>query len=150
KRHSIPSPEYMVLQGVDKIMAYLRADSTHYPLVMKADGLAGGKGVSFIESAEEGAENISKMQERGVLPADAGSVKVVIEEYLKGTEVSAMAFTDGRTVQMMPPACDYKRLQDGEQGPMTGGMGAYAPTRLVSTGMWTRIERDIITKAVHG
>jgi phosphoribosylamine--glycine ligase len=150
KRHGIPSPDYVVLEGADKIAEHLRAESTTYPLIMKADGLAGGKGVSLIESAEDGVETISKMQERDVLPTDNASVKVVLEEYLRGTEVSAMAFTDGRKISMMPPVCDYKRLLDNDEGPLTGGMGAYTPTGAISPAMWNRIERDIIGKAVRG
>jgi phosphoribosylamine--glycine ligase len=90
------------------------------------------------------------MRESGALPLEDAEVTVVLEEYLRGTEVSALAFTDGERVSMMPPACDYKRLRDADQGPMTGGMGAYAPTGLVTPEMWQLIEKEVIQRAVDG
>ncbi len=150
KRHDIPSPEYVVVEGVEAALEKLRAADTTYPLVMKADGLAGGKGAAVVRNADEAEEAISTMQEIGALPPDKSSAKVVFEEYLEGIEVSALAFSDGRNVAIMPPVCDYKRLLDGDQGPFTGGMGAYTPTKLVTPELWAQVERDILGKAVTG
>jgi len=91
-----------------------------------------------------------KMTGAGVLPVDKDAGVVVVEEFLRGTEVSAMAFTDGVHVEMMPPACDYKYLLDGDRGPMTGGMGAYSPSKCVTPELWHKVEQDIIQKAVDG
>lgn len=150
QRHGIPSPSYSVVQGLDNILAALRDPSTKYPLVMKADGLAAGKGAAIIQDALEGAEAITQMQAAGALAAEDAAKKVVLEEYLEGFEVSALAFTDGERVVMMPPACDYKRLLDGDTGPMTGGMGAYTPTSRVTPDLWQQIERDVLLRAVRG
>lgn len=149
-RQGIPSPQYRVAQGLDGISAILNDPDTKYPLVLKADGLAGGKGAAIARDAREAGEAIAQMQGAGALPADDAAKKVVIEEYLEGFEVSALAFTDGERVEMMPPACDYKRLLDGDEGPMTGGMGAYTPTSRVTPDLWAQVEADILKKAVQG
>ena len=149
-RHGIPSPQYRVVQGLDGITEALNGPETRYPLVLKADGLAAGKGAAIVNDAEEAGEAIAQMQGAGALPMDDASKKVVLEEYLEGFEVSALAFTDGERVEMMPPSCDYKRLLDGDQGPMTGGMGAYTPTALVTPELWAQVARDILQKAVAG
>ena len=103
-----------------------------------------------MQSADEAEAELANMLASGALPQDLETVTVVLEEYLEGPEVSAQAFSDGQNIVMMPPACDYKRLLDGDAGPMTGGMGAYSPTRLVTPELWAQIERDILTKAVAG
>ncbi|HZP26730.1 MAG TPA: phosphoribosylamine--glycine ligase [Dehalococcoidia bacterium] len=95
------------------------------PPVVKADGLAGGKGAFVCDSKDEALKALSQMMEERVFGEAGGTV--VIEERLSGREVSAHAFTDGVTVRPMPFACDYKRVYDGDQGPNTGGMGAYSP-----------------------
>lgn len=150
KRHNIPSPSYEVIEGLEAIQAELRSSETTYPLVMKADGLAGGKGAEVVKDAEAAEDALARMRANGVLPEGDSSIKVVLEEYLEGFEVSALAFTDGRNVAMMPPVCDYKRLLDGDGGPLTGGMGAYTPTKRITPKLWEQIERDILTKAVNG
>lgn len=149
-RHGIPAPQYQVVEGLDSISEVLRAPETKYPLVIKADGLAGGKGAAIVHDPMEGAEAITQMQGTGALPMEDAAKKVVIEEYLEGFEVSALAFTDGERVAMMPPSCDYKRLLDGDNGPMTGGMGAYTPTSRVTPELWEQVENDILRKAVAG
>jgi phosphoribosylamine--glycine ligase len=149
KRHKIPSPEYSVVQGKNEILEVLGDPKTRYPLVMKADGLAAGKGAEILRDAEHGADVLNKMQQRHALPADDSAIKVVLEEFLEGVEVSALAFSDGRDVAMMPPSCDYKRLLDGDEGPFTGGMGAYSPTRFVTQELWAHIEEHIMRKTVR-
>jgi phosphoribosylamine--glycine ligase len=149
-RYNIPSPRYKIVRGMPALLAELKSPELGWPLMIKADGLAAGKGVSLCRDPMEAEEDITRMRESGALPLDDAEVTVVLEGYLEGTEVSALAFTDGERVSMMPPACDYKRLQDGDLGPMTGGMGSYAPTALVTPEMWHMIERDVMQRAVDG
>jgi phosphoribosylamine--glycine ligase len=149
-RHDIPAPQYRVVEGLDSITEALRDRETKYPLVLKADGLAGGKGAAIVYDVMDAGEAIAQMQGSGALPQDDAAKKVVLEEYLEGFEVSALAFTDGERVEMMPPSCDYKRLLDGDSGPMTGGMGAYTPTSLITPELWAQVEADILRKAVEG
>jgi phosphoribosylamine--glycine ligase len=150
ERHDIPSPGYKWLKGRDNIAAYLTSENTKWPVVIKADGLAAGKGAVVCADMLDVHSALIKMTSAGVLPIDEDEAVVVVEEFLRGTEVSAMAFTDGEHVEMMLPACDYKYLLDGDRGPMTGGMGAYAPTGSITTEVMTVIERDIIQKTVDG
>lgn len=149
-RHNIPSPQYQVIEGLDDLRRKLASPDTTYPLVVKADGLAAGKGAAVVRSADEAEDAVNEMVASGILVGDDPSMKVVLEEYLEGVEVSALAFTDGTRVAMMPPACDYKRLLDGDDGPITGGMGAYSPTRYVSPELWASVETGIMLKAVRG
>ncbi len=149
KRHGIPSPTYEVVEGLETALAKLRSPDTKYPLVLKADNLAAGKGAAVVNDANEAEDAITRMQEMGALPTEASAVKVVLEEFLRGFEVSALAFTDGSRVAMMPPTCDYSRLFDGDQGPLTGGIGSYTPTSHVTPELWAQVERDILDKAVE-
>ncbi len=132
------------------VLAELRASELGWPLVVKADGLAAGKGAAVCEDALDGEEAIVRMREAGALSLEDAEVTVVLEEFLSGVEVSALAFTDGIRVAMMPPSCDHKRLNDGDKGPMTGGMGAYAPTNRVTPELWQAIEREVIQRVVDG
>jgi phosphoribosylamine---glycine ligase len=150
RKHGIPTARYEVVQGMSAIREKLNSLDRFYPVVVKADGLAAGKGTEVIRSRQEVEDALTRLISAGALPADSDEAKVVIEEYLKGIEVSALAFVDGRNVVMMPPACDYKRLLDGDQGPVTGGMGAYTPTKYVTPELWARVEKEIMLKAVKG
>ncbi|HKP52409.1 MAG TPA: phosphoribosylamine--glycine ligase [Chloroflexia bacterium] len=150
QRHDIPSPHYMIIEGVEALRQKLSAPDTTYPLVVKADGLAAGKGAAVVRSVEDAEDVVNEMIVHGILDPNDAAAKVVIEEYLEGMEVSALAFTDGTHVAMMPPSCDYKRLLDDDAGPLTGGMGAYSPTRFVTPEFWTSIEQDVMLKVVAG
>jgi phosphoribosylamine--glycine ligase len=150
ERHGIPSPEYLVINGMEPLLEHLRSADTEYPLVIKADGLAAGKGAVVVEDAMDAEEALTRMRVSGALPASDAEVVVVIEEFLKGFEVSALAFTDGTNIAMMPPACDYKRLLDDDRGPLTGGMGAYTPTGHVTEELWSQVEHDILRPAIDG
>ena len=121
---------------------------TPLPVVIKADGLAAGKGVVIAESRVEAEQAVRSMMGDGSF-GDAGS-RVLIEEYLTGMEVSFLAITDGRTVMPLVPACDYKRAHDGDRGPNTGGMGAYTPPAVMTSEWndWTM--RHVITPVVEG
>jgi phosphoribosylamine--glycine ligase len=150
QRHDIPSPHYLVIEGVEALRQKLSAPDTAYPLVVKADGLAAGKGAAVVRSADDAEDAVNEMIVSGILGPNDLTAKAVIEEYLEGVEVSALAFTDGTHVSMMPPSCDYKRLLDDDEGPLTGGMGAYSPTSYVTPEQWASIERDIMLKTVKG
>lgn len=131
----LPAMEYVVTHPVDE-------------LVIKADGLAQGKGV-FLPRGESDAEGIL----RALLERDAlGSAghRVIIENRLLGPEVSVMAFCDGHTLASMPGVCDYKRLYDQDRGPNTGGMGAIAPTPALTPALSRRIEQEILLPVLHG
>ena len=152
QRHNIPSPQYKVLHGLEEVIRTLHSAETTYPLVLKADGLAAGKGAAVVQNVDEAEGAITQMQASEALTKDGEGVTVVLEEYLEGIEVSALAFTDGISLEMMPPACDYKRLADGDNGPLTGGMGAYSPPGpgIVPSELWTQVEQGIMLPVVKG
>ncbi len=147
-RHNIPAPAYRVTRTAEELGTYLAAAS--FPVVLKADGLAGGKGAVVAHTFAEAREALLAMEQAGILGEGAGRETVVCEEYLTGREVSALAFTDGKVVVPMPSACDYKRLLDGNQGPMTGGMGGYSPAPWVTEDEWADIAATILWPAVAG
>lgn len=117
-------------------------DTHPEPLVVKASGLAGGKGAIVCTTRREATQAVRAMLERREFGA-AGQT-VVIEAYLEGEEISVMALTDGRDLELLPVAQDHKRLLEGDQGPNTGGMGAYSPVALASPGLLERVKRDIL------
>lgn len=123
KKYGIPTARYEVFDDMAAALAYL-ADAP-LPAVIKADGLALGKGVVIAETREEAAAAVRRMMEERVF-GDSGR-RVVIEEFLRGPEVSVLAFTDGKTVLPMVSSMDHKRALDGDRGPNTGGMGTVAP-----------------------
>ncbi len=116
------------------------------PIVVKADGLAAGKGVTVANSIPQALEALASMMESKAFGA-AGD-KVVVEECLSGKEMSAFAFTDGNTVVSMVAACDYKPVYDGDQGPNTGGMGSYSPPRFMSPTLAKVVKETIMESAV--
>ena len=122
-RYGIPTADYRVFTEVDEALAYLTDAS--YPIVVKADGLALGKGVVIAQTEEEAALAVTEMLS-GERFGQAGK-RVVIEEFLTGPEVTVLAFTDGKTLVPMISSMDHKRIFDGDQGPNTGGMGVIAP-----------------------
>ncbi len=123
KRHGIPTAAFGTFDSFDQAAAFIRAQQR--PLVVKADGLAAGKGAVVTTSTDEALAALEEMMVRGAF-GDAGR-RVVVEERLQGPEVTAHAFTDGRGVVSMPLSCDHKPVFDGDRGPNTGGMGAYSP-----------------------
>ncbi len=145
-RHDIPTARYKTVTDFTAACEHLR--SVDYPVVIKASGLAAGKGVILPESTEQAIAALRRiMVEREF--GEAGA-EVVIEERLEGEEVSLLAFTDGKTVRPMPPARDHKRLHDGNAGPNTGGMGAYAPAPLCPPAMVEELTRTILQPTVDG
>lgn len=146
----IPTADYAIFDEYDAAHSFLiERQRTHPgPVVIKADGLAAGKGVSVCTSLDEGVAALRRiMVERAFGPA--GDC-VIIEECLSGPELSILAFTDGRTLLTMPPARDHKRAYDGDAGPNTGGMGAYAPAPDVDVALVTLIERTVMQPTIDG
>jgi phosphoribosylamine--glycine ligase len=145
-RHHIPTARYAAFRNCEDAMQYV--GSVDYPLVIKASGLAAGKGVILPETFDEARASLKSILVDQVF-GEAGN-EVVIEERLIGQEVSLMAFTDGTTVLPMLPAQDHKRLLDGDEGPNTGGMGAYAPAPIFTTDLMNEAVDLILRPAVDG
>lgn len=145
-RHHIPTARYATFTQVDEAIRYLEA--IDYPIVIKASGLAAGKGVILPETDDEARSTLEDILTKKVF-GDAG-MEVVVEERMTGQEVSLMAFTDGMTVVPMVPAQDHKRLLDGDNGPNTGGMGAYAPTPVFTDAMLQETMAKVLQPAVDG
>ncbi|MGG1876463.1 phosphoribosylamine--glycine ligase [Paenibacillus cisolokensis] len=136
-KYSIPTAAYQKFDNYDDALAYLRLQKA--PIVIKADGLAAGKGVTVARTMEEAEEALHNMMQSKVF-GEAGS-RVVIEEFLEGQEMSILAFVDGETVKPMSAAQDHKPVYDGDKGPNTGGMGTYSPL--------PHIDPSIIEEAVE-
>lgn len=124
KNYNIPTAAYHVFENPDEAIAYL--DKCDYPTVIKADGLALGKGVIIAQDKAQAIKAVKDIMEDQIFGA-SGS-KIVIEQFLRGREVSVLAFTDGKTLVPMPSAQDHKKVFDDDLGPNTGGMGAYSPS----------------------
>lgn len=125
QKYNIPTAGYAVFESSDEAIAYIRAQGA--PIVVKADGLALGKGVTVAMSEQEAIDAVRDAIDGGAF-GGAGA-RVVIEEFLTGPEVSVLAFVDGKTLKTMPSAQDHKRAYDHDEGPNTGGMGAFSPSR---------------------
>ncbi|MDO8637316.1 MAG: phosphoribosylamine--glycine ligase, partial [Dehalococcoidia bacterium] len=123
QKYGIPCAKSLAFSDYNQAKDYVKQQTP--PIVVKANGLAAGKGVVVADSIPQALEALASIMESKTLGA-AGD-KVIIEEYLSGKEMSAFAFTDGKTVIPMVSACDYKRIYDGDRGPNTGGMGSYSP-----------------------
>jgi phosphoribosylamine--glycine ligase len=146
-RHAdVPTADYRVFRDARAAITFLKErDDT--PVVVKADGLAAGKGVVVCDNRAEAltaVERIAVQKEFG----DAGN-QLIIEERLHGQEASVLALTDGHTLLTMPPCQDHKRAYDGDTGPNTGGMGAYCPTPLVTDQLLQRVEEKILVPTIH-
>lgn len=138
KKYGIPTAKYETFSDYESAKAYV--DTCDIPVVLKADGLALGKGVLICKTREEAQEGIKEM----MLDKKFGSAgnKVVVEEFLEGPEVSALAFTDGKTIKPMITSCDHKRAFDGDEGLNTGGMGTFAPAPFYGE----RTEKEVMEK----
>ena len=154
KRHGIPTAEYETFTDAAAAHAYI--DEKGAPIVIKADGLAAGKGVVVAMSLDEAHEAIDFMlapdpsfNPLGVTH-NAGGARVVIEEFLQGEEASFIVMCDGKNVAVMATSQDHKRLLNGDQGPNTGGMGAYSPAPVVTPEVHGRAMREIILPTIKG
>src|SRR5436305_1020548 len=150
QRHGIPTAEYETF--TDPAEAHKYIDRKGAPIVIKADGLAAGKGVVVAMSAAEAHEAIDFMlldNKLGVAHNEGGA-RVVIEEFLQGEEASFIVLCDGKNVTALATSQDHKRLLDGDQGPNTGGMGAYSPAPVVTPAIHARAMREIILPTIRG
>ena len=145
-RHQIPTAGYETFSSVADACAYVK--KTGAPIVIKADGLAAGKGVVVAKTVQEAYQAITMMLSGNKL-GDVGA-RVVIEEFLEGEEASFIVMVDGRHVLPLATSQDHKRLLDGDQGPNTGGMGAYSPAPAVTPELHARVLREIIAPVVQG
>jgi phosphoribosylamine--glycine ligase/phosphoribosylaminoimidazole synthetase len=141
-RHGLPSPRNATFAGASAAAeAKAWADKQTFPVVVKADGLASGKGVVIPENKTDRDEAIDRLAAAG---------PILLEERLTGPEVSLLVFTDGKSVAAMPPAQDHKRIFEGDRGPNTGGMGAYAPTKICPQEMVEEILATIVRPTIDG
>ena len=146
KRHGIPTAFYEVHTDLDAALAYLREKGA--PIVVKADGLAAGKGVIVAMTLAEAEAAVRDMLSGNAF-GDAGA-RVVIEEFLDGEEASFISMVDGTTALPMATSQDHKRVFDGDTGPNTGGMGAYSPAPVVTPDVHARIMREVVEPTVQG
>ena len=145
-RHRIPTAFYSVFTQVEPALAYVRDKGA--PIVVKADGLAAGKGVIVAMSLEEAEDAVRDMLSGNAF-GDAGA-RVVIEEFLEGEEASFISMVDGRTALPMATSQDHKRVGDGDTGPNTGGMGAYSPAPVVTEAVHARVMAEVVNPTVAG
>ncbi|MBW2120643.1 MAG: phosphoribosylamine--glycine ligase [Deltaproteobacteria bacterium] len=145
KRYGIPSAEHVVFEDRDRAASYIRSRGA--PIVVKADGLAGGKGVVVAQTEKEALEALDRI----MVARDLGRAgdRVVIEACLEGEEASFLAFTDGESVVPMASSQDHKRLLDNDEGPNTGGMGAYSPAPVITPGVHERIVDEIMIPLIR-
>lgn len=146
RRHHIPTASYETFTDLDAALAYL--DGQEFPLVIKADGLAAGKGVIIAQNQEEAVAAVTDML-RDEAFGSAGK-RVVIEEFLQGEEASFMVMADGETFLSLATSQDHKPLEDGDRGPNTGGMGAYSPAPMVTPELHERILNQVIRPTLEG
>ncbi len=147
-RHGIPTAPFTVWDSAPAAVDYLNAYQGPYPLVLKADGLAAGKGVLICQDRREALDAARRIMEI----RDFGSAgdRMLIEQFLRGEEASLMVFTDGRQIVPMPPARDFKRAGDGDAGPNTGGMGAYCPSARMTPEQVEEALEVVVRPAVEG
>lgn len=146
-RHAdVPTADYRVFKQIDRAETYLR-DREDVPVVVKADGLAAGKGVIVCANRAEALDAVQRIAGQKEF-GEAGN-QLVIEERLDGQEASLLAITDGRTILTLPACQDHKRAFDGDSGPNTGGMGAYCPTPLITNDMQAWIEGHVLIPTIH-
>jgi len=147
RRNNIPTASFQVFTDLSDALDFVR--EANYPLVIKADGLAAGKGVVVVNSVAEAEEKVNQFLYEGKL-GEAGK-RIVVEEFLPGEEVSVIALSDGKNVKALIPAIDHKRLLDGDRGPNTGGMGACAPAfSVIRERQLPIIEEEILERTIWG
>ena len=144
KKYGIPTARYEVFTAAEPARAYIRQEGA--PIVVKADGLAAGKGVIVAMTEQEALDAVDAIMEDHSF-GDAGA-RIVIEEFMEGEEASLLAFTDGTTIRPMISAQDHKRAYDGDRGPNTGGMGTYAPAPVMTPEMTERAVEEILKPTI--
>jgi phosphoribosylamine--glycine ligase len=146
KKYHVPTASFKIFDKPDQASDFVK--SSHMPLVIKTDGLAAGKGAVIVEDTKSALSTIKKMMVDKIF-GEAGS-RIVVEDFLEGEEVTVLAFTDGEATSPMLSSQDHKKIFDGDTGPNTGGMGAYAPTTLSDDKMMKRIHDEILEPTVAG
>ena len=144
KKHNIPTAKFGIFQNINDAVKFIK--ETNYPLVIKADGLASGKGVYICENCEDGETAIKEIFEGKFGKAE----NLLVEEFLKGEEMSYFIITDGKTIKKFETAQDHKRVLEGDKGKNTGGMGAYSPSRLLNKELEEKIISKIIKPTIKG
>ena len=145
RKYGIPTAKCEIFTEMDKALAYL--DTQKAPIVVKADGLALGKGVVVAATIEEAKNAVIEMMEGGKF--GKSGARVLIEECMVGREVTVLCFCDGKTIRPMPASQDHKRVFDGDKGPNTGGMGAFAPSPLYTEEIAERTEKEILIPTLN-
>jgi phosphoribosylamine--glycine ligase len=146
KKYHVPTAAYEVFTEIEPAIAFL--DTLGLPVVVKADGLAAGKGVIIAQTRGEAIETITDMLSGNAF-GNAGS-RVVVEEFLRGEEASFLAFTDGKNIIPLASAQDHKAIFDGDKGPNTGGMGAYSPAPVVTPAIHEKVMQEVMRRTVDG
>jgi len=147
KENKIPTAEFEKFNNFDNAVLYIK-ENKKYPVVIKADGLAAGKGVLICNNEEEAIAAITDIMIKKIF-GNSGDT-IVIEEFLEGEEASILALTDGENIILLPPSQDHKRIFDDDKGPNTGGMGAYAPTPLIKKDIINKIKNTILHPTLEG
>lgn len=148
QRHAIPTARYAVFSAEEELEARAFLRHVTYPAVIKADGLAAGKGVIITQTEAEATHALDEIITHRVF-GEAG-MKIVIEEFMEGEEASVFAITDGIDYALLTPAQDHKRILDGDRGKNTGGMGAYAPAPIVTPELLEQVKREIVEPTLKG
>ena len=146
EKYGVPTAQYSVFDNFEKARRFIK--DVGAPIVIKADGLAAGKGAVVCFSEDHALETLDRFMNRGDL-GSAGS-RVVIEEFLEGEEASYIVMVNGDKFVSLPTSQDHKRLLDGDKGPNTGGMGAYSPTPVIDSSMEERIKEEVVRKTIEG
>jgi phosphoribosylamine--glycine ligase len=146
QRYHIPTASFRIFSSPGDALDFV--SSASYPVVIKADGLAAGKGTIIVSSPDEAKSAVENIMVEKVF-GEAGE-RLVIEEFLEGEEVTVMALTDGERIIPMVSAQDHKRIYDGDKGPNTGGMGAFAPTHVIPDKMMKRITEEVLEPTIQG
>ncbi len=151
RQADVPTADFQVFRDPDDAMRFIKGrypgERDRCPVVVKADGLAAGKGVIVCKRRDDALDAIDRISRRKEF-GKAGS-QMIIEERLDGPEASVLAITDGRTILPLPPAQDHKPAFDGDNGPNTGGMGAYCPTPIVDDALMAWIEEHVLVPTIH-
>ncbi len=146
RKHHIPTAPFKTFKIYAEAIGF--CNSAQFPLVIKADGLAAGKGVIIVKNIEEATKALEDIMLTKVF-GNAGT-QVLIESFIRGQEVSIMAIADGKTIIPLLPSQDHKQAYEGDKGPNTGGMGAYCPTEFVTKEVMTQIMDHVLTPTIHG
>jgi phosphoribosylamine--glycine ligase len=146
RKYHIPTAPFQVFTEALEAIAFVR--SSAMPIVIKANGLAAGKGAIIAQSHDEAIKTVERIMIDKVF-GEAGS-KIVVETFLEGQEISVMAFTDGKSLKVMLPSQDHKRIGEGDTGPNTGGMGAYCPVNFIDEVSMAYIKENILERTIQG